>query len=375
MNWPTKKPDPKFIEWCKETYDSTEDQILSSDDIDNRHPSNNTQRLKFENEFLGKIIEKVENKNKFNVIINTELKSPYLELSLKKLDLENYINIFQFSGGNICLDGLNILRLLITGGGYLKHISLFNCNIKEIEIGSGGKNPPKSNVDLHSTNIGHFILAPNCLVDLKIEKGVILNITCPPTHQENPFVGSVSFKDVDFQNKPLEGFLRGAQPYRNLRYHLRSMENSLAANIIHSVELTTEREEDTTDNKFFGFLYQIISNYGASTSRPLIWLIGTFVLSFIIIYFSDGAVPLTDKSLYVGWRSTLLCDGFRGEMAKSVLLSLQSSFNPLSIFGTKSFLIPKNFWIAALTAVQGVFSAIFIAFFIFALRRRFKINQ
>jgi hypothetical protein len=48
--------------------------------------------------------------------------------------------------------------------------------------------------------------------------------------------------------------------------------------------------------------------------------------------------------------------------------------NPLGIFGTKGAVVANSGWLAIWLFVHGLLSALFIALFIFAVRRRFKVT-
>jgi hypothetical protein len=55
--------------------------------------------------------------------------------------------------------------------------------------------------------------------------------------------------------------------------------------------------------------------------------------------------------------------------------SFYSIIHPLGLFGGQPVLVASTQWLSGLLIVEGIFSATLIALTIFALRRRFKLQQ
>jgi hypothetical protein len=55
-------------------------------------------------------------------------------------------------------------------------------------------------------------------------------------------------------------------------------------------------------------------------------------------------------------------------------LAVQATLNPLGIFGTKGAVVASSGWLAFWLFLHGIFSTLFIALLILAVRRRFKVG-
>jgi hypothetical protein len=229
------------------------------------------------------------------------------------------------------------------------------------------------------TNIGEISFGSKSILEYEMTGGCLLNIKCPAPWQENPITGSFSLDNTVFlprksKNKSEASFLDGPQPYRNLRAHLMNLQNNQTANLVHSLELAVEREtESGWFNKLLSWLYEKFSDYGSSTLRPTACFFGILVFSWVLGFIDGGGSPALGLEEYTGWRSVLLQENLCGRTMRAIVLGSQSVVNPLGIFGSKNLLVPNHIWLASFSVILGLFSAIFIALFIFAIRRRFKI--
>ena len=251
-------------------------------------------------------------------------------------------------------------------------IHIENCFIKKIDLKE--KSGPTSGLAISMVNccVGELRLNSGALSELNTRNCLIGKITCPVPTLENPFKGPVSLTGTRFSNLPL--LMSDVQQYRNLRYHLSSLENTLAEGIVHSKVLRMERAEQDVVNRIISYLYQIFSDFGNSTVRPLVWLFATTLASCLLVYFADGAVQTADSGAYIGWRNSITERGEVGRITRSMLLGTQSLVNPLGIFSYRSLVVPSNNWIAGSILFQGILSPVLLFLFIFALRRRFKMK-
>jgi hypothetical protein len=243
-----------------------------------------------------------------------------------------------------------------------------NCTIRELIVNAQGIN---ADIRLHQCNVGTLHVVPGAIGHYEMQGGCLLNVACPPPGAGNPFTGTVSFTpDVFFPRERDTYILLGPQPYRNMRYHLRSLENAQMANLIHSAELAVEREDDSWTNRFVSYLYEWMSDFGSSALRPSLWLVVLYLSSVCVIYHTDGAVPAPEL---VGWQLALV-DPLCGDLTRALYLALQPVVNPIGIFGPKSLLIPRYSSLAVWLSLHGFFGLILLALLIFAIRRRFKIQ-
>lgn len=201
------------------------------------------------------------------------------------------------------------------------------------------------------------------------------NIICPPPKSDNPFTGSVNFKNVFFPEDTKDYLLRGAQPYRNMRHHLTTLENAQMANVFHRLELIIERETDTPINKFISHIYQLLSDFGSSTLRPMLWLLALFVITFLAARYGDGVALAASQTQFTGWRELLLTSNTEHERYRALLFASQNMVNPLGILGIKSLVVAKSGLLAIWAGFHSLLSVILITLFIFAVRRRFKLNK
>src|SRR6266705_1554859 len=268
------------------------------------------------------------------------------------------------------------LSSLLAGGIYTSvgdvKLHIDNCSIAHLQfLGVAAE------VTLLDTHVGNLEIAPAALKHYEMKGGSLLNVNCPPPSDGNPFIGTVSFKNVFFPRKRKVFILQGPQPYRNMRHHLRNLENAQMANLIHSAELAVEREDDSWTNRILSYLYEWLSDFGSSALTPLLWQVFLLSLSMSLIFYSDGAVLAFSESApaLVGWQTILIDTNESGDLARAVYLALQPVVNPIGIFGPKSLLVPRYPWLAVWLSLHGVLSVILLALLIFAIRRRFKIQQ
>ena len=120
-------------------------------------------------------------------------------------------------------------------------------------------------------------------------------------------------------------------------------------------------------------LYQLFSDFGLSAFRPIGWLIALYLVSVIVVWATDSAT-LLEGERYLGWRSILQWEDWLGSLWRALVMSAQPVANPIGIFRGGTLLVPEYVWLAIWLKVQGLFSIILVAIFIFAVRRRFKMQ-
>jgi len=268
---------------------------------------------------------------------------------------------------HLTLQNLRIGELLAHSGN--ASLSFVNCDIGRLYIaGNTG-----TDVRARDLNIGVLEIAGYSLAHFEMTAGCILDLKCTPPGGDNPFTGTVLFHKVFFPRDRKNYLLKGPQPYRNLRHHLRSLENAQMANLIHSAELAVERQDDEWPNRLIGWFYQLFSDFGSSALRPLLWLVGFAGVSFVWTYKSAGAVLASAEKLE-GWQKIFLRTDCAGELLRSLYLAFQPVANPIGIFAKEPLLLARFPSLAVWLSIQGVLSVILIALAIFAIRRRFKIS-
>lgn len=360
-----KAPEPEFVEWCSEKPQLTTNLEYDLNSFRQQNPP--PPKNPFE-EFFIQISAALKQSVIKKVRIESSTSGPK-ELKGNGPDYVNYIYLLSVNDLNdkLSISGVAIWSLQL--GPNISNLHIKKCKIANLITHS------HTNIDLvlEDTDIGRITLMEGSISSLDVNRGSILRIKCGPPGSGNPFKGSVTFKGTFLPTSRHDYLFSGPQPYRNMRHHLKSLENAQMANLFHSVELATERLDDTVPNKIFSYCYAAFSDYGSSAFRPLLWLLATYLISAMLVYFSSGAV-IPDPASLSGWKNVLAEGGVRGDISRSLVLALQPIVNPLQIFSVKALLDPRTGWIFVLMIVQSFLSIIWIALAVFAIRRRFKMQ-
>jgi len=372
-----QKPYKEFNEWCKSepVGEQYEDFILS------RLNPNNTISIDGFNSLMETLHQKLYDGGLLNIVFDRQVDlggdlNANCEYLISGNDEEkptlNNLNIQQVPDQKcpLVFKNLKIRHSIIqVGGTTMKVVVLKNCDIAQLTLHQNAR------VTLINTKIGTLNIDQANLIDMV--GGCVLNIEVPaPGGAINPLTGSVDFVNTFFPRNRKDYLLPGPQPYRNMRHHLRAIENGQMANLFHSNELAVERERDTGMNKFLSYAYQALSDFGSSATRPIVWWFGIGLLSAIIIFSTNGATPTFDAHKYPGWKAMLVADNcdFSTNAAKATYLSFSTMLNPLGLMGHRALLVPSTGWIFIVLVFQALLSAILIALMILAIRRRFKMQ-
>lgn len=361
-------PEKSFIEWCNKLPPSTTIENLTLERKDGG-PLNDKDIISFFDEVYDKLTANPD--STVDIRINNYLKSDTVLIG-RSLSYRQFLQNFRTPSlhlSSLTLDAFYISNFSI-GRQNRSKIIIRNSRIRTLTIDTHVED-----LVLHNTYIGKLEhVKEGSLKRFNMCGGGISQLDIPPSRSPNPFTGSVWFSKTWF---PTDKHLPDkAQPYRNMRHHLRDLGNIRMADLFHALELKTERSEETLTNKFFNWLYEILSDYGASILRPILWLFFLGFLIALVLIECDGAVPTNaltrDAS---GWQAALLDDDIFTPRFRALYLSFYSIIHPLGLFGGQPVLIAKTPWLSSLLIVEGIFSATLIALTIFALRRRFKLQQ
>jgi len=373
-----KRPSPppsKFVEWCKKEPD-VKPPVLSLDQFMRDH-RNLPDQNKLVDDFIANIHSNIQT-GTTHIQLNRGMTRHEIKICGEKASWEQgiyHLDITQGISGTLTIENISIHRLNINNdSGFPVVIHLEGCNVGTLSVSRPKADSGCIELVCVNTNIGKLEMKETSLHSMDMTSGCILGLSCPPPGSKNPISGDISFVNVFFPRNTKDYLLSGAQAYRSLRHHLTSLQNIQAANLIRSAELAVERESDYGTNKWLSRLYELFSDFGSSTWRPIAWLFGFFVVSSLVIFFTSGAVQgIPDAVIYSGWRSALIKPD--DNLFRTVYLASQPIINPLGIFSPKALLVPKNGWIFTLLLFQGLFSPVWIALFIFAVRRRFRLHS
>ncbi len=270
----------------------------------------------------------------------------------------------QNSGASLTGFGIDVLTLRHCGQKvitlremFIRRLEIDNCRDVRVEDCWIGE------LDVTGRNVGSF----------RVTSGGIHLISCTPPGL-NPFSATIHFdRSVYFPRTTADAPER-VQSYRNMRSHMLALENTPMVNRFHTLEQATERRLDGLGfNRFVSWLYEKLSDYGSSAFRPVLWLVAMTITTGTLIYCFDGAVQAQPED-YRGWQEAL--EGYDAWPAieRAFVLTMQATLNPLGIFGIKGLLIARYEWLALWLSFHGLATAVLVALFVFAIRRRFKMS-
>ena len=142
--------------------------------------------------------------------------------------------------------------------------------------------------------------------------------------------------------------------YRQLKSNFQNSRDWELSGKAYVSELTIRKKRLYLEKKFFSwFLYSFYDKFGGFTQnylRPFLWYVGFTFIFFPLLYFIIE-ITITDLGGY-----TILSNSYIKSFAASIPF-------------INTDIIYQNWWVQSF---QIVFSTILIAFFILALRKRFK---
>jgi hypothetical protein len=282
----------------------------------------------------------------------------------ERLPKVNKFGLITRQGFKATIENKLIHKLEMLGGSKLE---LRNCAIKIVDCQE--RDNFSSSLIMIDCWVGDFRFAPKSLNYFEMQRGGVDRIASPLPNQQNPFLGSVSIaSSVKFS-----AATENAQAFRNLRHHLMAIHNLEAASVFHSAEMRTLYRQQNRLDKTFNLIYRGISDYGNSTVRPIILFFVFTLGNFLIFYFADGAaVPAGTAD--TGWQLLLQEQGRIGNAVRGATITLTQVVNPLGIFGLKSLVVAKTAILVATNALLCFGATVSLAFFVFALRRRFRLT-
>jgi hypothetical protein len=122
-----------------------------------------------------------------------------------------------------------------------------NCVIGNLALRDMTNQAHRISLELHNCWIGTLQLPANCLKNLNITGGGVLQIDCPPADGANPFNGAVVFDQPFFPISSCQTRLfKGPQAYRSLHAHLKKHDNMLMANQMRSYQTATQAIQAVT---------------------------------------------------------------------------------------------------------------------------------
>jgi hypothetical protein len=247
------------------------------------------------------------------------------------------------------------------------HFSLKNLMVASLRISLC------EDFSLENCWIGTLYLQGSSARLFEVRGGGILNIQSPPPTAENPFTGSVHFDKHVYLPRRSNDWLKGPQSYRNMRSHMLKLENNPMVTRFHRLEQLLERETADPFDNLISWVYSGLSGFGSSTLKPVLCFAALLVLTFLFALW--GGVAAAHPDDLVGWQRALIDHyAWGASLRRAVTLTAQSTINPVGVFGTRAAVYAQNGWLASWLVLHGLLSAILVALFAIAVRRRFKIS-
>ncbi|MGQ0663758.1 MAG: hypothetical protein ACT4P2_09255 [Pseudomonadota bacterium] len=259
------------------------------------------------------------------------------------------------------MDGLvtdkKIQIVLIKG----KDCTFKRCFIRRLRIADA------ATISLVDCYVHVLALGEDSVRELLLSGGMIAMFECPPAYGPNPFIGRVSITNLYLPRHEREIGCQVSHQFRAMRAHLSAIHDTLSAGAFHSAELAMERPHDKPVNRVIGYIYEIMSDYGNSTLRPIVSLGVVYAVISVFVLLFD---PLTTGPDLIGWHGDLE----QSRLLRALAYPLFAIFNPLGVFSSKPILIATHaLWSFGLT-VLGLLGTFSLGLFVIGLRRRFKLD-
>ncbi len=268
-------------------------------------------------------------------------------------------------------------------------VELNKCFIRVIDI-SGS---PYVRLTLKNCFVDRIRFDRCVFLDLEIIGGCLFGIEgeSQASEKHRPFLGRVTIKNLHLPRNIEEAKPGGGDDdraklvyeFRNMRMYLSKKGDVLPAGIFHAAELALERVDENAVSKTFSWLYEKLSDYGNSVSKPLWWLFASWLVLFVscvvpdmIGYASsvvvDGCYHASDPSLaLIGWREDL-CRSF---VWRSLAYPFYATLNPMNILVIHPLMTSASMLWAIFHLFISLFGTVNLALLVLALRRRFKLEK
>jgi len=186
------------------------------------------------------------------------------------------------------------------------------------------------------------------------------------------FFGTKLFADTSFQNTTFQAF-DGEREYASYRWLRHLAHDSLKSPVDEGKFFACEQRSlanaSLSQNYFdssawISKLYDWISEYGQSTTRPVFWFFGTWVFFCHWFWRADHYLNAISSASGASMWATNTWPWFG--------FSLQYLLNPLGIFSKTAQFDSQYPWLIALGTVESLLTTVFAALWLLAIRRRFR---
>lgn len=154
--------------------------------------------------------------------------------------------------------------------------------------------------------------------------------------------------------------LKDIDAYRVLRMHYAKLRNGRMEGLFFSREQRGERMLGHSDpvDKFLSWCFDLLSDYGQSTSRIAAWFI-VWNAAFTLLYTTFFQYDLTSK-----------VEPFKYWLGLS--FTLQNAFNPLALFSEKNIVSTQSILCFICALIQALGSIAVLTIFLLTIRTRFR---
>jgi hypothetical protein len=264
-------------------------------------------------------------------------------------------------GAQIVLRDRSIESLII---GVQSDVKLVRCRVRRLQIEN------VCTLEMEDTFVGDMV-RNNLISRWGMSGGSVLKLLTLGNRRHA--FGTVEFNHVYFPHDPSEIEV-DPQGYRDARQDLLARNNVLAAAVFHSAELALDRRRERFANRFVSWIYELLSDYGNSIARPLVWF-------FVIILIVGAISAMFDLTMIgvpphelVGWQMILCDPSWIGDVARSVTYALRAVVNPLNIFRTEPLVVSRSPLAAFGLTVLSLFGTLSLGLIVIGIRRRFKLE-
>lgn len=220
---PGKRPPKEFVEWCRRETPLPRSVFDVQTFDKQRGAPRGDWGDKEEKQFFEEVNKKLHAKENFSVHINRVLGAAAHKIVGTGSDCQGRLanlEISQRVSGPVTIEAVSIKALLLRAGPI--RLDIKNCTIACLYV----NRQSFAKLTIQDSDIGTLKLdGGQCLAHYDMRGGCILNVECEPPGPVNPFTGPVSLRQVFLPRDSKSYLLEGPQPYRNLRAHLRSLEN------------------------------------------------------------------------------------------------------------------------------------------------------
>lgn len=329
-----------------------------------------------EDQLLKKINDALKKGDCINISIDglregilSKLSSP---VPLPRISNDNFWQIGSISTSSLSVELSELAVHTISGRGRGQS-KFYNCYIGTIDLSSGH---PDCSFNFQNCLIGSIVFEKHRpITNLSLKNCRVQSITVPNFESSKYIItNDLRLDGTIFETSDKSVLFLGAQSFRNLRINMAQLENSVAAAHLRRHELRTERPGDPLATGFVSWLYDVLSEYGANTTRSFLWLLLIWGISALLVALFDGGEIALPLETYVGWKESMIFEDAGGRFVRSLWLSIQATFSPLAFLGYKQMVVAKFGVTKILLIFQGLFTDGILLMLIFGLRKRFKLN-